>query len=147
MTLLLLYKYLGVSGAKLTLGNRTFKHAKPSDFNDTEDLTIQSIFAEDIEEALKKITGSFPDVIMQYLYEEPTCNSPTKERIKIIQQVYRANPGAAELFRTDRMMEKSDIDDIIGKARTVNRDIKIFQAKRGGGGKLVFGNGTWRASM
>jgi hypothetical protein len=38
-----LYKYLDVQGAKLTLGNRTFKHAKPSDFNDTEDLTIQSI--------------------------------------------------------------------------------------------------------
>ena len=47
MTLPPLYKYLDVSGAKLTLGNRTFKHAKPSDFNDTEDLTIKSIFTED----------------------------------------------------------------------------------------------------
>ena len=40
-----LYKYLSVQGAKLTLGNNTFKHAKPSDFNDIEDLTIQSIFS------------------------------------------------------------------------------------------------------
>jgi hypothetical protein len=39
-----LYKYLDFQGAQLTLGNRTFKHAKPSDFNDTEDLTIQSTF-------------------------------------------------------------------------------------------------------
>lgn len=70
MTLPPLYKYLDVSGAKLTLGNRTFKHAKPSDFNDTEDLTIQSIFAEDTEEALKKIAESFPDVIMRHLYED-----------------------------------------------------------------------------
>jgi hypothetical protein len=57
MSLPPLYKYLDVSGAKLTLGNRAFKHAKASDFNDTEDLTIQSIFAEDTEEALKKIAG------------------------------------------------------------------------------------------
>ena len=35
-----LYKYLDVTGAKLTLQNGTFKHAKPSDFNDLEDLTI-----------------------------------------------------------------------------------------------------------
>jgi hypothetical protein len=41
-----LYKYLDVKGAKLTLGNNTFKHAKPSSFNDTEDVTISSIFPE-----------------------------------------------------------------------------------------------------
>jgi hypothetical protein len=101
MTLPPLYKYLGVSGAKLTLGNRTFKHAKPSDFNDTEDLTIQSIFAEDTEEALKKIAGTFTDVILRHLYEEPTCSSPMKEKIKVIQQVYRENPGAADLVRAE----------------------------------------------
>ena len=99
MTLPPLYKYLDVSGAKLTLGNRTFKHAKPSDFNDTEDLTIQSIFAEDTEEALKKIAGDFTDVILRHLDEEPTCSTPMKEKIRVIQQVYRANPGAAELVR------------------------------------------------
>jgi hypothetical protein len=31
-----LYKYLDVQGAKLTLGNNTFRHAKPSTFNDVE---------------------------------------------------------------------------------------------------------------
>lgn len=36
-----LYKYLDLQGAKLTLGNRTFKHSKPSDFNDTEDLNSE----------------------------------------------------------------------------------------------------------
>ncbi len=49
MTLPSLYKYFGVEGARLTLRNRTFKHAKPSDFNDTEDLTIQSVFPEALE--------------------------------------------------------------------------------------------------
>lgn len=36
-----LYKYLDVKGAKLTLGNDTFRHAKPSDFNDVEDMAVQ----------------------------------------------------------------------------------------------------------
>lgn len=112
MTLPPLYKYLDVSGAKLTLGNRTFKHAKPSDFNDTEDLTIQSIFAEDTEEALKKIAGGFTDVILRHLVEEPTCSSPMKEKIKVIQQVYRANPGAAELVRAEVMSRGKPIYDL-----------------------------------
>lgn len=112
MTLPPLYKYLDVSGAKLTLGNRTFKHAKPSDFNDTEDLTIQSIFPEDTEEALKKIADGFTDVILQHLDEEPTCSPSMKEKIKVIQQVYRANPGAAELFRAELLNPEKRIYDV-----------------------------------
>ena len=112
MTLPPLYKYLDASGAKLTLENRTFKHAKPSDFNDTEDLTIQSIFAEDTEEALKKIAGAFTDVILRHLNEEPTCSSPMKEKIKVIQQIYRANPGAADLVRAELMNPCKRIYDV-----------------------------------
>ena len=112
MTLPPLYKYLDVSGAKLTLGNRTFKHAKPSDFKDSEDLTIQSIFAEDIEDALKKIAGSFTDAILRHLEEEPTCSSPMKEKVRAIQQVYRANPGAAELVRAGLMNSGKQIYDV-----------------------------------
>jgi hypothetical protein len=107
-----LYKYLDVSGAKLTLGNRTLKHAKPSDFNDTEDLTIQSIFAEDTEEALKKIASGFTDVILRHLDEEPTCSSPMKEKIRVIQQVYRANPGAPDLVRPELMSPVKRIYDV-----------------------------------
>ena len=59
MTLPPLYKYLDVQGAKLTLGNAIFKHAKPSDFNDIEDLTIQSIFPEETEAALQKLPRFF----------------------------------------------------------------------------------------
>jgi hypothetical protein len=39
MTLPPLYKYLDVNGAKLTLGNRTFRHANPCSFKDLEDMT------------------------------------------------------------------------------------------------------------
>jgi hypothetical protein len=112
MTLPPLYKYLDVSGAKLTLAKRTFKFARPSDFNDLEDLTIQSIFPEDTEEALKKITGGFVDVILRHLDEEPTCSSPMKEQVRAIQQVYRTNPGAADLGRANLMNPDKPIYDV-----------------------------------
>jgi hypothetical protein len=112
MTLPPLYKYLDVSGAKLTLENRTFKHAHPSDFNDKEDLTIQSLFAEDIEEALKKIAGGFTDVILQNLNEEVTCSSPMKEKVEILQQVYRATPEADDLVRAERMCAGEQIYNV-----------------------------------
>jgi hypothetical protein len=96
-----LYKYLDVQGAKLTLGNGTFKHAKPSDFNDTEDLTIQSIFSEETEIALQKLSNGFTDMILQNLYKPPTCSSPMKEKVARIQQIYRANPKAAELVKAE----------------------------------------------
>ena len=35
-------------------------------------------------------------------------------------------------------MEKPDVEDIVGKARNVNIDIKIYRARRSSGGKLVF---------
>src|SRR5260370_31243 len=62
-----LYKFLSVEGAKLTLGNNTFRHAKPSDFNDIEDLTVQSIFPEETEIALKTLEDGFTDVILAHL--------------------------------------------------------------------------------
>ena len=96
-----LYKYLDVQGAKLTLGNGTFKHAKPSDFNDIEDLTIQSIFPEEIEAALTKLSKDFTDVILQHLYDQPTCSSPMREKVALIQHIYRTNPNAAEIVKAE----------------------------------------------
>ena len=62
-----LFKYLDVRGAKLTLENQRFRHAKLSDFNDTEELTIQSIFPEEIETALKHLSAGFTEIILQHL--------------------------------------------------------------------------------
>jgi hypothetical protein len=95
------YKYLGVQGAKLTLMNRTFKHAKPSDFNDIEDLTIQNIFPEETEVALKRLSRGFTDVILQHVNEVPTCSSPMKEKLELIQHIYRNNPSAADMVRAE----------------------------------------------
>lgn len=96
-----LYKYLDVQGAKLTLGNKTFKHAKPSDFNDTEDLTIQSIFPEDIETALKRVSNGFIGVILKHLTDVPTCASPMKEKLAAIQAALRADPNLAEKMKAE----------------------------------------------
>jgi hypothetical protein len=76
-----LFKYLDVQGAKLTLGNGSFRHAKPSDFNDIEDMTVQSIFPEETEIALKKLSGGLNDVILAHLNDPPTCASPCVRKL------------------------------------------------------------------
>ena len=96
-----LYKYLGARGARLTLGSGKFKHAKPSDFNDIEDLTIQSIFPEETEAALAKLANGFTDVILQHLNDPPTCSSPRREMVACIQHAYRTNPKAAEFVKAE----------------------------------------------
>ena len=125
-----LYKYLNVHGAKLTLGNRAFKHAKPSDFNDTEDLSIQSIFPEDTEAALKKLVDGFTDVILQHLNDPPTCSSPRKEMVALIQHVYRTNPAAADVVKAELAKEEGnpvfDIDHMRARAVAFVEEINDF---------------------
>ncbi|WP_398473783.1 DUF2971 domain-containing protein [Tardiphaga sp.] len=103
-----LYKYMDVEGARLTLGNRTFRHAKPSDFNDTEDLTIQSIFPEDLQTALKRASDGILDVILQHLNNRPTCPSPMREKLAQIQALLRADPKLAEWMRAE--IKKGGLD-------------------------------------
>lgn len=85
----------------LTLGNLTFKFAKPTDFNDIEDLTVQSVFPEPLEAALNRIERGFTDVILKHLHESPTCSSPMKENVARIQHAYRANPEAAAVVKAE----------------------------------------------
>jgi hypothetical protein len=95
-----LYKYLNVQGAKLTLGNRTFKHSKPSDFNDLEDLTIRSIFPESDEAALGEINNGLSDILLRHLHEVPTIENPKlRANIILMQRIFRENPGAVEIVK------------------------------------------------
>jgi hypothetical protein len=112
-----LYKYLDARGAKLTLGNRTFKHAKPSDFNDTEELTVQSIFSDETEVALRKLTFGFTDVILQHLSDPPTCNSPMNAKIALIQQAFLTNPRAADKIKSELIKEGREPTFDIGYMR------------------------------
>jgi hypothetical protein len=105
-----LYKYLNVKGAKLTLGTKRFKHAKPSDFNDAEDLTIQSIFPEETELALKRLDAGFIDIILAHLNDPPTCYSPMKEEIALLQHVYRTNSKAVEIVKAELARRRGQND-------------------------------------
>jgi hypothetical protein len=99
-----LYKYLSVEGAKKTLGTNTFRHAKPSSFNDTEDLTISSIFPEEEEAALAVISASFTDVILANLDKPPTClSAQMRAKVAQIQQIFRANPNAAAIVKAEML--------------------------------------------
>jgi hypothetical protein len=125
-----LYKYLDVQGAKLTLGNNTFKHSKPSDFNDIEDLTVQSIFPDETETALKKLSNGFTDVILQHLNDPPTCSSPIREKIGLIQNVYRTNPKAAEIVKAELSKEGGkpiyDVQHMRERAKDFIKEINEF---------------------
>jgi Protein of unknown function (DUF2971) len=95
-----LYKYLDVRGAKLTLGNKNFRHAAPSDFDDLEELTVRSIFPEDDETAIREMEGGFTDVIMAHLDDPPTChNVDLRGKVALLQAIYKTNPGAARIIK------------------------------------------------
>ena len=90
---------MDLRGAKLTLANGTFRHAKPSDFNDTEDLTIQSVLPGNLDDALAELENSFVDVIIKHLDEPPTCDSPMREKLTLLQQALKLNREAEKVLR------------------------------------------------
>ena len=95
-----LYKYLDVQGATLTLQNRTFKHAKPSTFNDIEDLTIRSIFPEDDETALKILQEGLVDVLARHLDEPSTTPVLTmRAKIALLQKIFNTHPEMVEVIK------------------------------------------------
>jgi hypothetical protein len=95
-----LYKYLDTEGARLTLENRCFKHAKPSTFNDTEDLTIRSIFPEDHETALKILKEGFVDTLVKHLNDKPTClNVGMRTKVSLVLKTLKAKPELAETMK------------------------------------------------
>lgn len=127
-----LYKYLDVQGAKLTLGNRTFKFAKPSDFNDVEDLTVQSMFPEELEAALTRLARSFTDVILRNLDRPPVCEEPNRTKIMMLQQVFRTNPEAVELSkRHGRDQQAHDVEGFRTRADALlaelNRSLQTWR--------------------
>ncbi|MBB4263579.1 DUF2971 domain-containing protein [Bradyrhizobium sp. CIR3A] len=129
MSLPPLYKYLNVEGAKLTLGNRCFKHAKPSDFNDIEDLTINSLFPEETEAALTRLSNGFTDVILRHLNDPPTCASPMREKVALIQHVYRTNPQAAEMVKAEIAKGDKpvfDVEHMRARAETFIKEINDY---------------------
>jgi len=56
-----LHKYLDVRGAKLTLGNRCLRFAKPSEFKDDTDMKAEGLFPDELEKALVILADGFVD--------------------------------------------------------------------------------------
>jgi Protein of unknown function (DUF2971) len=109
MTLPPLYKYLNVNGAKKTLDTNAFRHAKPSSFNDIEDLTVASIFPEGEEAALATISANFTDVIVSNLNTPPTClSAQMRAKVAQIQQIFRVNSNAAAIVKAE-MLKNPDV--------------------------------------
>jgi hypothetical protein len=109
MTLPALYKYLGVEGARKTLGNRTFRHTKPSTFEDLEDMTVQSVFPEDVEAALATLSDGCVDVIIENVNVTPTCKPQLAKTVEELQGILRSDPGMAEALK--EQMKESGIFD------------------------------------
>ena len=115
-----LYKYLNIAGARLTLGNRCFRHAKPSSFNDTEDLTIRSLFPEDDETALAIIENGFTDLLLRHVDDEPTClNERMRLQLKCILAAFKANPDAARILKE----AKKDLSSVFNLERLKQRHL------------------------
>lgn len=87
-----LYKYLDVEGARKTLGNRCFRHTKASTCNDTEDLTVGSIFPEDEEAACQLIEDGFVDCLVRNVDRDPTGSSGMRDSIRAFQRLLKADP-------------------------------------------------------
>jgi hypothetical protein len=96
-----LYKYLNVDGAKQTLGTRTFRHAKPSTFEDSEDMTIKSVFPEELGAALAKLSAGAVDVILENVDEPPTCDPKFRPTITELQNILKEQPEMADAIRED----------------------------------------------
>lgn len=120
-----LYKYLDTIGAKLTLQNQTFKYAKPSDFNDLEDLTIGSIFKGDLEEELAGVGELLPIVLYENLDKEVTCLSPMRDKIMLIQQALRQNPSLVHEMQS-RADQNQDIEAYTEMAKQQIADLNEF---------------------
>lgn len=101
MSLPPLYKYLSVDGARKTLDNRTFRFAEPRSFNDLEDMTAASVFPEDINTALKRLSEGFADVIGKHRNDTPTCDPKTAVTLTQLQALFRARPDQMAAVATE----------------------------------------------
>lgn len=94
-----LYKYLDVQGAKLTLGNKCFRFAKPSEYKDLQDMKVQDLFPDKLETALPKLSDGFVDGIMANLYAPPTCLPKQRPTVTTLQTIFRAHPERANVVK------------------------------------------------
>lgn len=126
-----LYKYLSVEGARLTLGNNTFWHAKPSTFNDSEDLTVAGMFPGSLEAALSDIVANLADVILANLDKASTCPKLSMRlTVAKLQAIFRSNPKAAAIvakqLRDNPALLKFDVENVRSLAQSTIDGVNEF---------------------
>jgi hypothetical protein len=127
MTLPRLYKYLDVNGAKLTLGNRTFRHAKPSTFRDLEDMTIRSVFPEEVDVAVAKLSEGCVDVIVENAEVVPTCSPKLAEAVKGLQKIFLEDPRAGDAVKEQiKELNLFDVEQMRAMSEAFVEDTKEF---------------------
>lgn len=99
MTLPPLYKYLNVDGAKKTLGNKCLRFAKPSEYQDLEDMTAGSLFPDELEAALTMLSDGLVDVIVDNANTTPTCSGNLRSKVVELQKIFQENPRAAQAVK------------------------------------------------
>jgi Protein of unknown function (DUF2971) len=96
-----LYKYLNVDGAKKTLGNRCLRFAKPSEYEDLEDMTVQSLFPDELEAALAILSDGFVDAIAANPYAPPTCSPKLRPAVLKLQKLFREHPHLVPFMKQE----------------------------------------------
>jgi hypothetical protein len=86
------------------------------------------VATEETEVALKILENSFTKVILAHLNEAPTCGSPMRERVSLIQHAYRNNPKAAEIVEELKKKEKPiyDVEHMRERAKSHIQEINDF---------------------
>jgi len=88
------------------------------------------MFPEETEVALKKLEDSFTDVILAHLNDPPTCASPMREKLAMIQQAFRTNPDAAKTIKgelaKDGRKPMFDVEHMRSRAKEHLKEINEF---------------------
>jgi hypothetical protein len=120
-----LYKYLDVNGAKRTLGDRTFRHAKPSSYDDSKDMTIKSVFPEEVETALTTLSEGWVGILLANVDETPTCNPKLAATVKALQDILRRDPEQAERLK-NQFKELFDVEQMRARSEAFVKETNDF---------------------
>lgn len=103
------YKYLDPKGAKLTLQNGTFRHARPSDFSDDMDMSIEKLFPVPVELASERILEGIVGVIVENIGRVPTVqNAEFRTIVLAVQNAIKLEPGLEDVLQASL---KSELDE------------------------------------
>lgn len=83
----------------LLAANRCLRFAKPSEYEDLEDMTVQSLFPDELETALAILSDGFVDAIVANPYAPPTCSPKLRPAVVKLQKIFREKPQLAPFMK------------------------------------------------